>query len=74
MSYFMVCCGRIRKRQSDLTASRGQLIEVNVESAFEPIVQVDTLGLNNIFFSFAKKGKYVSFLIFAFYIFSFFKF
>ena len=30
---------RIRKRQSDLTASRGQLIEVNVESAFEPIVQ-----------------------------------
>ena len=36
----MVCCGRIRKRQSDLTASRGQLIEVNVESAFEPIVQV----------------------------------
>jgi len=30
---------RIRKRQSDLTASRGQLIEVNVESAFEPIIQ-----------------------------------
>ena len=31
---------RIRKRQSDLTASRGELIEVNVESAFEPIIQV----------------------------------
>jgi hypothetical protein len=30
---------RIRKRQSDLTASRGELIEVNVESAFEPIIQ-----------------------------------
>ena len=31
---------RIRKRQSDLTASRGELIEVNVESAFEPIIRV----------------------------------
>ncbi|XP_023331306.1 uncharacterized protein LOC111703561 isoform X3 [Eurytemora carolleeae] len=30
---------RIRKRRSDLTASRGELIEVNVESAFEPIIQ-----------------------------------
>ena len=30
---------RIRKRQSDLTASRGELIEVNAESAFEPIIQ-----------------------------------
>ena len=30
---------RIRKRQSDLTASRGELIEVNCESAFEPIIQ-----------------------------------
>ena len=28
-----------RKRRSDLTASRGELIEVNVESAFEPIIQ-----------------------------------
>ena len=30
---------RIRKRHSDLTASRGELIEVNIESAFEPIIQ-----------------------------------
>lgn len=30
---------RIKKRRSDLTASRGELIEVNVESAFEPIIQ-----------------------------------
>ena len=30
---------RVRKRQSDLTASRGELIEVNIESAFEPIIQ-----------------------------------
>ena len=30
---------RIRKRQSELTASRGEFIEVNVESAFEPIIQ-----------------------------------
>ena len=30
---------RVRKRHSDLTASRGELIEVNIESAFEPIIQ-----------------------------------
>eukprot|EP00092_Neocalanus_flemingeri_P005491 GFUD01005921.1.p1 GENE.GFUD01005921.1~~GFUD01005921.1.p1 ORF type:complete len:1477 (-),score=243.09 GFUD01005921.1:84-4514(-) len=30
---------RIRKRRSDLTCSRGELIEVNCESAFEPIIQ-----------------------------------
>ncbi len=39
--YFMLqrVDARIKKRRSDLTASRGELIEVNVESAFEPIIQ-----------------------------------
>ena len=51
---------RIRKRQSDLTASRGQLIEVNVESAFEPIVQGYIIFPNIIDIA-EKVGKMVTF-------------
>ena len=49
----------IRKRQSDLTASRGELIEVNVESAFEPIIQGYIIFPNIIDIA-EKMGKMVS--------------
>ena len=50
---------RIRKRQSDLTASRGELIEVNVESAFEPIIQ-GYIIFPNIIDIFEKIGNMVT--------------
>ena len=50
---------RIGKRQSDLTASRGELIEVNVESAFEPIIQ-GYIIFPNIIDIFEKIGNMVT--------------
>jgi hypothetical protein len=65
---------RIKKRRSDLTASRGELIEVNVESAFEPIIQETGVLTSPILqdknrsvfitnFNFIKKLFFINFLL-----------